>query len=117
MPPNIPMPQMYAPSNPLPSHLTRSPSGYTCSHNYKITTSLHINNINTLCGCSQSSMIDSTSSNSLFNNNVRFIDQKMFYLLIFDYEISRVIHFHLIDIHFKQLLLVLNSLDMFNHYH
>ncbi|CAF3866732.1 unnamed protein product [Rotaria sordida] len=65
----VPVPQITQPSISLPPHLTRSPSGYTCSHNYQITTNVHINNIYTLCGCSQSSLMDSTSSNSLFNNN------------------------------------------------
>ncbi|CAF3156003.1 unnamed protein product [Rotaria sp. Silwood2] len=66
---NIVVSQITKPSISLPPHLTRSPSGYTCSHNYQITTSVHINNIYTLCGCSQSSIIDSSSSNSLSSNN------------------------------------------------
>ncbi|CAF4965306.1 unnamed protein product, partial [Rotaria sp. Silwood1] len=60
---------MAKPTTSLPSYLTRSPSAYSCSHNYQITTSIHINSIYTLCGCTQSSIIDSTSSNSLSSND------------------------------------------------
>ncbi|CAF3566775.1 unnamed protein product [Rotaria sp. Silwood1] len=60
---------MAKPTTSLPSYLTQSPSAYSCSHNYQITTSIHINSIYTLCGCTQSSIIDSTSSNSLSSND------------------------------------------------
>ncbi|CAF4677510.1 unnamed protein product, partial [Rotaria sp. Silwood1] len=65
----VPTAQITGPGISSPSYLTRSPSAYTCSHNYQITTSVHINSIYTLCGCSQSSIIDSTSSNSLSSND------------------------------------------------
>ncbi|CAF4046990.1 unnamed protein product, partial [Rotaria sp. Silwood1] len=65
----LPAPQITEPGISLPSYLTRSPSAYSCSHNYQITTSVHINSIYTLCGCTQSSIIDSTSSNSLSSND------------------------------------------------
>ncbi|CAF4880785.1 unnamed protein product, partial [Rotaria socialis] len=57
------------PTLPIPSYRAPSPSGYTCSQDYQITTSVHFNYVSTLCCSSQSSIMDSTSSNSLLSNN------------------------------------------------
>ncbi|CAF1380954.1 unnamed protein product [Rotaria magnacalcarata] len=57
------------PTLPIPSYRAPSPSGYTCSQDYQIITSVHFNYVNTLCCSSQSSIMDSTSSNSLLSNN------------------------------------------------
>jgi hypothetical protein len=100
------------PSYPLPSYLTRSPSGYTCSHNYQITTNIHINNIFTLSTSSPSSITGINPLNSLFTNNVSSIDISLSYSSI---TLFRDIHFHHIIIHSKQLSLVSSSLVMFNH--
>ena len=112
MDPNIQAPQMNVPSYPLPSYLTRSPSGYTCSHNYQITTNVHINSIYTLSSSSRSSITGINPLNSLFSNNVSSIDT---YFSRSSISLFRVIHFHHINIHFKQLSLVSSSLVMFNH--
>ncbi|CAF1547275.1 unnamed protein product, partial [Adineta ricciae] len=56
-------PQRILPSATIPHYLTRSPSGYTCQHNYQILTSLHIHNVYTLSPTS--SISDPTLSNSL----------------------------------------------------
>ncbi|CAF2085140.1 unnamed protein product [Rotaria magnacalcarata] len=57
------------PTLPIPSYRAPSPSGYTCLQDYQIITSVHFNYVNILCCSSQSSIMDSTSSNSLLSNN------------------------------------------------
>ena len=97
------------PTSPYP---TRSPSGYTCSQNYRITTNVHFNNIYSLCDSSRSSLMGSSSSNSLLRNNVSTVHLSLSlpHLWLF-----RVIHLHLITIHSKPLSSVSSSLSMFSH--
>ena len=54
----------------MPSYLTRSPSGYSCTHNYRITTSIHINTITTLSDPTSTSLLQNTGTNSFYGPNV-----------------------------------------------
>ena len=74
-----------------PSPNIRSPSGYTCSANYQIPLSLHINNIYALHQPPSTSIIDPTSANSLFGKTS--VSSHLFYLSLIPY-LSRATRSH-----------------------
>ena len=99
---------------PSPSYFIRSPPGFSCLHNYQITASIHINTIFTLSSSSSSpsTIIDPTSSNSLYSNTVSF-------LLLSSWSsrlICRAIRSQRITIHSTPSSSVSSSLAMFSHY-
>ena len=99
----------------IPSYLTRSPSGYTCTHNYRITTSIHINTITTLSDPTSTSLLRNTGTNSFFSPSVCSLLLSLPSVL--HRVISRVILLHHIIFRSRPLLLVSKSLPTCSLFH